>query len=147
MIFCFTFRGCSDTELTIYSNASSSRSFSKKWTRIKRIEQLINFLYFYLYIVNSILRCRTINVAGAEITIDAEQKVTIKAGSEIKIEAPKITVDAQQELTAKGGMKATVSGMNLELKGDTAAKMSGGATAEVSGGATTTIKGGIVMIN
>ena len=89
-----------------------------------------------------------VNVAGAEITIDAEQKVTIKAGSEIKIEAPKIVIDAQQELQAKAGMNAKVeAGMNLELKGGMGAKVEGGATAEVKGGAMTTIKGGIVMIN
>ncbi len=88
-----------------------------------------------------------VSVVGSEITVDAEQKLTLKAGAEIKAEAPKITIDAQTELAASGGAKASVSGTSLELKGDAAAKMSGGATAEVSGGAMTTIKGGVVMIN
>lgn len=86
-------------------------------------------------------------VAGAEITVDAEQKLTLKAGSEVKVESAKISIEAQSELSAKGSAKATVQGAQLELKGDATAKLSGGAQAEVSGGAMTSITGGIVKIN
>ncbi len=80
-------------------------------------------------------------LSGKTITLEAEESITLQAGSDgVTVEGGTI------ELTAtEGDLKG--EGANLDLKGQTAAKIEGGATADLKSGGQTKVEGGVVMIN
>lgn len=87
-----------------------------------------------------------VNVAGATITVEAEDKLVLKAGTEVDVTAPTVKVKGEQAVEISG-MQTKVEGQTqLQLSG-TQATLEAKATGEVKGGALLNIQAALVKIN
>lgn len=87
---------------------------------------------------------------GKKIIID-EDAGTIELADEnsnkIVMNADGITIEAAKAVTIKAGTDLKLQAMNAELKADASGKLSGSGSMEVSSSGSTTVKGSIVQIN
>lgn len=89
--------------------------------------------------------------AGNSIALSEEDKSLILAdqsGNKITMNPDGITVESAKALTLKAGTEAKMeSGTSFSAKGGTELKLEGASQAEISSGALTKVKGGMVQIN
>ncbi|OYY94808.1 MAG: type IV secretion protein Rhs [Hydrogenophilales bacterium 28-61-23] len=89
--------------------------------------------------------------AGNRITLSEDDKSIVLAdqnSNTITMNADGIAIETSKALTLKAGTEAKLeSGTSFSAKGGTELKLEGGTQAELSSGAVTKIKGGMVQIN
>jgi uncharacterized protein involved in type VI secretion and phage assembly len=87
---------------------------------------------------------------GKKIVID-EDAGTIELADEnsnkIVMNAEGITIEASKAITIKAGTDLKLQALNAELKADASGKMSASGSMEVSSSGSTTVKGSMVQIN
>ncbi len=81
-----------------------------------------------------------IELSSSGITMDTPKDLTISAKGNVSI-------DAKQKITMKAGLDFSVEGLNVKHKAKVALSNEGSATAELKASGQVTVKGAIVMIN